>query len=312
MTRRLVPIAIAAVVAGCGGGSDDSAAGDKTTAAAAKVDTTRLPLGDGKYLSKAKRGYVFSCQRFDANGPGAGTDGPWIDNDSKTWDLTEKLAVRGSVEWDNVFARKLTSTRAKLSGNGLPDHVSGTFPIASDDPAYQYDRNPNSIKSYALAASLPRNPKLNASPTCVGGTIGVMRSGVPLYSAFDATGRDAPAHEIQDKCSGHPQMSGQYHYHSLPACISDKGSKTSHSKLIGWAIDGFGIYGLRGQNGVELSTSSLDACHGHTHTITWNGEKRKLFHYHATRDFPYVVSCYRGTPITSATGLGIGGGGPPG
>ena len=34
-----------------------------------------------------------------------------------------------------------------------------------------------------------------------------------------------------------------------------------------------------------------------------------MYHYHASLDFPYMVSCYRGTPITSATGLGIGGGG---
>jgi hypothetical protein len=182
------------------------------------------------------------------------------------------------------------------------------------DPAYSYDRNPNSINSYTLRASLPRNPKLRRKRTCVGGTIGVMKSGVPLYSAFDAGGRDAVAHEIQDSCDGHPQMSGQYHYHSLSRCLNDKGASRAHSKLVGWALDGFGIYGLRGVGGAQMTTAKLDACHGHTHRITWNGKRRRMYHYHASLDFPYMVSCYRGTPITSATGLGIGGGGgqPPG
>ena len=43
----------------------------------------------------------------------------------------------------------------------------------------------------------------------------------------------------------------------------------------------------------------------------------RMYHYDATLDFPYLVGCFKGTPITSATGLGIGGqgaggAGPPG
>ena len=46
-----------------------------------------------------------------------------------------------------------------------------------------------------------------------------------------------------------------------------------------------------------MSTSKLDACHGHTHKVKWNGERVRRFHYHATLDFPYSVSCYRGTAV---------------
>jgi hypothetical protein len=31
-----------------------------------------------------------------------------------------------------------------------------------------------------------------------------------------------------------------------------------------------------------------------------------VFTYVASLDFPYLVGCYKGTPITQATGLGIG------
>jgi hypothetical protein len=37
-----------------------------------------------------------------------------------------------------------------------------------------------------------------------------------------------------------------------------------------------------------------------------------MYHYDATLDFPYLVGCFRGTPIASATGLDLGGGGPGG
>ena len=52
-----------------------------------------------------------------------------------------------------------------------------------------------------------------------------------------------------------------------------------------------------------------------TSTVTWDGMQVQAYHYDATLDFPYTVGCYRGTPITAATGLQLGGGGagpPPG
>jgi hypothetical protein len=284
--------------------------GERGAARGSAVNATRLPLGDKRYLTRAKKGYVFSCST-QFQGGGAFRDGPWIDNASGTWDRTRKIAILGSVHWNSRFSMRLRSQKRRLSGNGLPPHGTGVFPVNPADPAYGYDRNPNAIRSYTLLAALPRSPKVGRKRTCVGGTIGVMKSGVPLYSAFDAGGRDAVAHEVQDSCDGHPQITGQYHYHSLSRCLSDKGSKRSHSKLVGWALDGFGIFGLRGNGGAKMTTAKLDSCHGHTHVITWNGKRRRMYHYHATPDFPYVVSCYRGKPITSATGLGIGGGGGP-
>ena len=264
------------------------------TSASAAIDKTRLPVGDEKYGSSAKRGWVYTCQQSFFGG-GAQGEGPWMNGDG-TWDLTQKISVRGSVDWNSIFSTRTSGSTRTLSGNGLPSHTTGEFPVASDDPAYRYDRNPNSISSQTLRVELPRNPKRNSSPGCVGGQVGVMKSGVPLFSAFDAMGRDAAAHEVQDSCEGHPERTGSYHYHSLSSCIRDRrSSKRSHSSLIGWALDGFGIYGQYGQKGKQLSTSGLDACHGHTHKVKWNGRRVKKFHYHATLDFPYFVGCYRGT-----------------
>jgi hypothetical protein len=266
--------------------------------AAAALDTTRLPLGNQKVSTTPKAGYLNSCQTsFDANAPGAQAEGPWIDGD--TWDQTEKIAVGGSVSHQAVHKVTVRNGRTLITGNGLPS-ISGTFPVSSSDPAYRYDRNPNSVRSYTLSVSLPANPKLASTTTCAGGTIGVTRTGIPIFNAFDAGGRDAVANEVQDKCSGHPQMSGQYHYHSFSAC-------SKRSGLWGYALDGFGIYGPKDQQtGRTLSTDDLDACHGITSTVKWRGRWKRMYHYVATDDFPYTVGCFKGTPITSATGLMIG------
>lgn len=264
----------------------------------AALDTTKLPLGDQHHSTAPKQGYIYSCQQhFDSTQGGAGTQGPWINGD--TWDMTRKIAVAGNVSHDAVFKVRISGGRTVISGNGLPS-VSGTFPVAAGDPAYAYDRNPNAIQGYTLSVSLPASPKRATTTTCAGGTVGVTKTGIPIYSGFDAGGRDAAANEVQDRCGGHPQVQGQYHFHNLSKCASRTG-------LWGYALDGFGIYGPRDQQTHRtLSTADLDACHGITSTVRWRGKWRRMYHYVATDDFPYTVGCYRGTPITSATGLGIG------
>ena len=62
------------------------------------------------------------------------------------------------------------------------------------------------------------------------------------------------------------------------------------------ATDGFGIYGNRGETGAALMNADLDACHGHTHAILWDGVMVMMYHYHATKEYPYTLGCYRGTP----------------
>lgn len=132
-----------------------------------------------------------------------------------------------------------------------------------------------------------------------------MLSGVVIFSAFDAEGRDAVAHEVQDNCDGHPQVSGFYHYHSLSDCIEDTAT-SGHSALVGYAFDGYGIYGYYGEDGAEVENEDLDECHGHTHTVEWEGKTMEIYHYHATHEFPYVVGCFHGEPAARALSSGEG------
>jgi len=279
-----------------GGGPASVDDGGASPADAASI-LMALPIGDGKYATYPQIGYVYSCQATISGGGGSNVDGPWFDLDAGTFNFLAKVVVQGAVSWpSHTFTTNVSGSLRTITGNALPDHDTGTFPIAKTDPAYAYDENPNSIAAQTLSWSLPATPTVTATPSCLGGgPIGVMLTGAYLYDALDGEGRDALAHEEQDSCQAHPQPSGEYHYHALTECLADPG--TGHSNLLGYAADGFGIYGVRGVNGETLTNADLDECHGHTHAITWDGATVTMYHYHATYEYPYTVGCYRGTPI---------------
>lgn len=268
-------------------------------------DLTHLPIGDGKVSTTAPQiGYVYACQNMSGGG-GAQADGPWIHSDG-TFDFTAKATVDGAVEWpEHSLAITLDGATRHITTNDLPDHATGVYPIASTDDAYQYDRNPNSISAQTFVADLPATPVAGNQPACLsGGPIGVTLSGSVIFNALDAENRDAVAHETQDSCQGHPERSGAYHYHSLSSCIPD--TESGQSALMGYALDGFGIYGPRDASGKILTNADLDECHGTTSEVEWDGQKVVMYHYVATYEYPYTLGCYRGTPI-SLSGQGVQG-----
>lgn len=264
-------------------------------------DDTHLTVGDNYVTTTTPAvGWLYQCAA--TTGGGASSKGPWFNSDGTTWDETKKIAVQGSVSWPtNSFSYSYSGAYLTVTGNDLPDHNTGTFPISPSDPAYAYDTNPNSVAAQTVSWQLPGNPAVAGNPSCIQGTIGILVTGVKLFAALDKDNRDAGAWEIQDSCEGHPNASNAYHYHTgisqacLPASAQDTAGQ--HSPLIGFAADGFPIYGNLGQDGVPLSDADLDECHGHTHAITFNGKTVVMYHYHVTHAFPYTLGCYRGTPV---------------
>lgn len=253
-----------------------------------------LPLGDNKYTTNgAKKGYIYLCHAQKGQG-GAQSDGPWIHG--STWNIKEKSSIAGHVSWSGaVFSSSVSSTTRTLSGNDLPiNHTTGVFPVSTSDPAYKYDKNPNTISSQTFTQSFPVTPEYSDTSTCIGGEVGVMLTGVALFNGFDAELRDAVAHEVQDGCQGHPQEKGEYHYHGLSSCIKD----VSETTVIGFALDGFPITGPKVSENKYLVTDNLDECHGITSEIMLDGKKTVIYHYVMTQDFPYSVSCFRGKPVS--------------
>ncbi len=320
----LIALAATCTLAGCGQDDDDSAdstapatlaATTSITAAApsatatvpigSAIDLTRLPMGDGKYSSTPKVGYVTSCETsFPSNAPGAQVNGSWINGDG-TWNKSKKLAVLGeNYHPEATFSVAIVGVNRILKTNDLPQPsigYTGNFPVSRDDPAYQIDRNPGSPQALDLTYTIPANPTVASSPTCTAlGAVGVLNDGVVLFNALDAGGRDAGAHEVLDSCAGHPAMT-EYHHHDLDTCLEDAQDATGHSVLMGYAFDGFGLFGNFGENGVALTNADLDECHGHTHEIEWDGKRVVMYHYHATAEFPYSIGCYRGTPTVAGS-----------
>ncbi|HEX6550048.1 MAG TPA: YHYH protein [Gammaproteobacteria bacterium] len=264
-------------------------------------DLTHLTVGDNYVTTTTPAvGWIYECSA--TTGGGASGKGPWFNSDGTTWDETKKLAVEGNVSWSSTgFNATDNGSNLAITGDDLPTHNTGTFPIAKTDPAYTYDTNPNSIQSQTINWSLPDNPSVQSAPHCIEGTIGIFVTGVKLFAGLDKDNRDAGAWEIQDSCDGHPNGSNAYHYHTgipqscLPASAQDVANQ--HSPVIGYAADGFPIYGNLGEDGVPLSDADLDECHGHTHAITFNGKTVVMYHYHVTNAFPYTLGCYRGKPV---------------
>ena len=263
------------------------------------VDPTALPLGDGHVSTTPQAGSIESCTT-NFRGGGAQHTGNWIDQHKGTWNSQTKVTVSGSVAWsDASYSESITGDKRVLTTNDLPKcDPTGLFPIRSNDPAYQFDRNPNSILAHTFTYTLPLSPAAAPTPSCLGlGPIGIMSNGILLYNGLDDGGRDAVAHETQDACDGHPDGQERYHYHDVAACIQKRA--TCSATLVGYAIDGYGIYVERDAKGNLPTDADLDACHGRTSNVMWDGKLTNIYHYDATLEYPYTLGCYHGTPLTT-------------
>jgi hypothetical protein len=129
------------------------------------------------------------------------------------------------------------------------------------------------------------------------GPIGMSLNGVVFFNPFEMEGRNAVAGYDEvwlDSCCGHPQQTGVYHYHKYPTCVKspfiDQGK--SHSPIIGFAFDGYPLYGPYESDttmAMELQgDQALDACNGHSDPV-------RGYHYHVTPNrFPYILGGYAG------------------
>jgi hypothetical protein len=60
-----------------------------------------------------------------------------------------------------------------------------------------------------------------------------------------------------DRCFGHPYAE-QYHYHGYSWKCMNQGTAGKQSPLLGYAMDGFGIYGPRGADGKPIDRRRRD------------------------------------------------------
>jgi hypothetical protein len=204
-------------------------------------------------------------------------------------------------------ASSITSdgTYITIKTNGLPDHVSAYYPTSNalyDNfsgttfNGLTFRRNPNTIAFQNLTFKIPVNPQVAATHAETPlGPIGVALNGVPFFNQYAAM-RSPLTNEAQgfDRYWGHPQQSGQYHYHVEPIYLTTV--KETKSSLLGFLLDGFPVYGPE-ENGAAISNTDLDSYHGHTGVTA--DYPSGIYHYHITAADPYINgSGFYGTPGT--------------
>ncbi len=197
---------------------------------------------------------------------------------------------------------------AIVTGSGLADHVMGPF----DGSTGCF--NPNTPTAQNDTWRIPLNPVVgnNSGVQYLDsmGRVAVALNGVAYYNPYDAGGVDAPSTICMDPFNGHPSQDGRYHYHQSPSWGYGDGS--GHSDIVGYAADGYPIYGPWEASGVfakdVTGSMALDDCNGHE-------DAEHGYHYHAISfeldpaGFPWVQGCWHGDPELSNLEQGGGGGG---
>ncbi|PDH25269.1 MAG: hypothetical protein CND29_00625 [Marine Group II euryarchaeote MED-G36] len=262
----------------------------------------------------------------------------------------------------------LNETHIQIDSNGLPNHdlESGPGCCASAQEDHQWTLP---LEPTNQTGCDPSTSSDGCTLAPERGPVAVAVNGVPIFGPEDGPGGDAVANQEgeyeEDRqevwlgiCHAHSGPGGEYHYHADANCMhwhadEDNGetwadynmesSRTvsEHSPIIGFAFDGYPIYGFvgwdedgdtkemtssyklkegeSGYNGIDdyeyvAGLGDLDACNGvYSPTPDY---PEGIYHYHSTwvngegdLGFPYFIYCYRGVMEAGNSDAGQGGGG---
>jgi hypothetical protein len=180
-----------------------------------------------------------------------------------------KLNTTGSTGYmgytTNVKQVLYSATSVYIKTNDLADYIPSNAgsgagkidwwpnnPWFPDSMGYTFRFRLNPTKN----TGIPKKPPY--------GHIGVWKNGVSIYNPLDAKSYNDDTTWFQnafywehllaetfDSCWGHPNQSHEYHTHQSPACVYDQTDSTHHSPIIGFAFDGFPIYGCYGTTNTD-------------------------------------------------------------
>ncbi|MFO0549286.1 MAG: YHYH protein [Polyangiaceae bacterium] len=262
---------------GSGSGGDSSAGGASACALAADTTPSGVENPDGCALLDRD---TSSCQSARE---ALGLTGFWLNFSCRV-----TLSVANGV--------------VTASSDGQPDYASNYFPV--DDGCHEdftgRTQNPNWIEAFDLSVDIPTTTD-EGGGDMTGAVVGLAANGVAIFGNFAAPGDDIYKEaETFDRCGGHPQMAGQYHYHAEPYALSYE-----DSRFVGVLRDGYPVYGRYDEDG---SLPTLDADGGHLGT-TPDSPDQPVYHYHVheeTSQTPgtagqtewfITTGTYHGTPL---------------
>lgn len=189
----------------------------------------------------------------------AGLGGAWLQ-------FSCRVALAPVTEGGQMYVQITTDSQPDYTSNYF---AAGDACYAAYTPSFP---DPNTIAAQHLMALVPSTPTAGTQPMGLG-AVGVAVNGVAIFDNQAAPGDDIfVEYESFDRCQGHPQMRGMYHYHSEPYALS-----YDDARLIGVMRDGYFLYGRRDADG---SPPTLDAAGGHMGT-TPDSPTTPVYHYHA-------------------------------
>lgn len=293
---RILALGTCLLLAACGGSSpgetSDGGGGTATTATTTTTGTSTA-TGDCALTADTTETATVSsagCHVLERDASAcaemrkaAGLIGHWL-----LFSCRVSLSVSGGV--------------VKAAADGQPDYESNYFPASNtchaDFPGGV--QNPNTIMPKSYVIQFPAAPDTASHPMMGSAVVGLAVNGVPIYGNFAAPGDDIFKEAMTfDKCHGHPQMQGAYHYHAEPHAISN-----DDAAFIGVMRDGYPIYGRKDKDG---SYPALDAFGGHT-GVTADSGGAAVYHYHVNeqtstspgtagqKQWFLTTGTFRGTP----------------
>ena len=186
----------------------------------------------------------------------------------------DKYSPKIKTRWDENYLY--------VESDGLPDH-----PLMIGIRAWQQQVPLPQPYTGANAWPIPLKPVLAEKPISAKtalyrGAIALAVNGVPIFNALNNRGEDALLFGELDEWGGHCGRADDYHYHAAPLHIQQK---VGTAQPIGYALDGFPLYGLKEPDGKPARP--LDELNGHA-------DKADTYHYHSTKNFPYINGGLRG------------------
>ncbi len=205
--------------------------------------------------------------------------------------------IRASVA-DAGFAGEVDIScddrQAHLASDSYPDHELMTGIVGTNEQV--------PVPASGYAAPVPLEPRFDGSPKTRDASLAVAVNGVPI---FDYTGggemsiddlhhhlteHDTILTQQLDVCGGHAGRGDDYHYHAKPTCMIEAMANAGDAAIIGWAFDGYPIYGDNNPDGTPVGPADLDVC---------NGQPDEVFgyRYHTSKDAPYIIQCLMGEAV---------------
>jgi len=204
--------------------------------------------------------------------------------------------IKGSVD-DAGFEQNVAITcdenYAYIASSTYPNHELMTGITGTNEQI------PVPAKGYAAPIKL--DPKKAQAITTIDAAVGVAVNGVPIYDyssqgELDVNNYDAKHDTLVlgqlDNCGGHAGRGDDYHYHVSPTCMIDTMKNPTSDTIIGWAYDGYPLYGNKNPDGSTIATGELDICNGQT-------DETFGYRYQTSTTPPYIIQCLVGEVDTS-------------